>query len=112
MTELVGWSYLACLVISLSGLALADWRLRLAFFRDWRRSLRSLLPVYVLLLAWDVLGIGLGIFFIGDSRFDSGIVLAPELPLEEPFFLALLIYVTLIFYLLLARLSRPRSRQS
>lgn len=112
MTELVNWSYLTCLVVSLSGLALADWWFRLAFFSDWRRSLRSLLPVYVLLLAWDMLGIGLGIFFIGDSRFDSGIVLAPELPLEEPFFLALLIYVTLIFYLLLARLSRPRSRQS
>lgn len=112
MTELVRWSYLACLVFSLSGLALADWRLRLAFFKDWRRCLCSLLPVYVLLLAWDILGIGLGIFFIGDSRFDSGIVLAPELPLEEPFFLALLVYVTLIFYLLLARLPRQRSRQS
>lgn len=57
-------------------------------------------------LAWDLLGIGLGIFFIGPAEHVSGILIAPELPLEELFFLILLSYSTLVVY----RLAEKRLR--
>jgi len=49
-------------------------------------------------LAWDLVGIALGIFFRGDAPNLSGLLLAPELPLEELFFLILLSYNTLLVY--------------
>ena len=49
----------------------------------------------VFFLVWDLVGIGLGIFFRGETAFMTGILLAPELPLEELFFLTLLCYLTM-----------------
>ena len=62
----------------------------------------------VIFIVWDLLGIGLGIFFEGDSRYTSGISLAPELPLEEIFFLALLCYVTLLIWRAALRLENAQ----
>ena len=42
---------------------------------------------------WDAVGIATGVFVKGDSPIFVGILLAPELPLEEPFFLAFLSYL-------------------
>ena len=56
-----------------------------------------------LFLVWDLVGIALGIFFRGDAPHLSGLLLAPELPLEELFFLILLSYNALLAYLGFAR---------
>ena len=55
---------------------------------------------------WDLAGIGLGIFFRGEPGLLTGVQLAPELPLEELFFLALLCYLTMNAYGVAARASR------
>ena len=47
-------------------------------------------------LVWDSPGIALGIFSRGESPLMTGVLLAPELPLEEVFFLTLLSYVALL----------------
>ena len=87
--------YLAALLVSLTGMAVLDRRYRLFFAKDARRASIVLAVGILFFLAWDVAGIGLGIFFRGGSPLLTGVVLAPELPLEEVFFLALLCYVTM-----------------
>ena len=104
-------SYLAILVFSLLGLAGLDFRFKMAFFLEPVRSLISTVPVFLLLLVWDISGILLGIFFIGDSNLLTGVILAPELPLEEIFFLALLCYSTLILFLAAQKLTLKRGKQ-
>ena len=59
----------------------------------WRSPAGSLLAVAagtVFFLAWDAVGIAAGVFVKGDSLLLLGVDLAPQLPLEEPFFLAFL----------------------
>ncbi len=91
-------AYLAVLLLSLGGLALADYRYSLAFFNQARRSLLTLLISVVFFLAWDIAGVSLGIFFIGGSKYLSGIRILPEVPLEELLFLTMLSYVTLLLW--------------
>ena len=87
--------YLAALLVSLAGMVVLDVRYRLFFARDGRRASIVLVAGVLFFLAWDLAGIGLGIFFRGGSALVTGVVLAPELPLEEVFFLALLCYATM-----------------
>jgi lycopene cyclase domain-containing protein len=47
-------------------------------------------------LLWDAVGIAAGVFVKGDSALMIGIELAPQLPLEEPLFLAFLSYLALV----------------
>ena len=64
-------------------------------------------------LAWDVAGITLGIFFRGNPGLLTGVLLAPELPLEELFFLVLLCYTVMNSYAFLSRaLSSARLRRT
>lgn len=100
--------YLLGLVFAIGCLALLDWRWKLAFFYDARRTLLTLLPAIGLFVIWDMFGIWLGIFFHGGSAYTLPIRLAPEFPIEELFFLFLLTYVTLIVYRL-AEKARGRS---
>lgn len=90
--------YLGLLLFSLTGLALLDWRFKLAFAVSARRAALAVLLPATYLLIWDAVGIGLGIFFIGKTTMLTGVLLAPEMPLEEPFFLLLLCYTTLIVF--------------
>jgi lycopene cyclase domain-containing protein len=101
----MGLLYLAALVVSLSCMALLDWRFRLFFWRDAKRAAIVLVLGVVFFLAWDVAGIGLDIFYRGETEIMTGILLAPELPLEEAFFLTLLCYLTMNVY---GWLSGPR----
>lgn len=91
----VNFLYLAALLVSLFGQVLLDYRFRLTFWRDPHKAAWSIGLGVLFFLAWDVAGIGLGIFFRGSTNLMTGVLLAPELPLEEPFFLALLCYLTL-----------------
>jgi lycopene cyclase domain-containing protein len=103
---LPSWGYLAILLVSLAGLGLTDWRHRLAFRANPKAASITLAVAMVFFLIWDFAGIALGIFFVGDAAHLTGIMLAPELPLEEIFFLALLSYSTLILYALSERLVK------
>lgn len=96
--ELINLAYLAALAVSLTGMVVLDRRFRLFFWRDARRA-AIVLPLGVaFFLLWDVGGIMLGIFFRGVTDFMTGLLVAPELPLEEVFFLTLLCYNTMIAY--------------
>lgn len=105
--------YLAFLLASISCMALIDWRYRLFFWRDAMRATLVLVFGLAFFLAWDFLGIGLGIFAIGETQIMTGIVLAPELPLEEPIFLLFLCYLTMVlvmgFQKIFWRAERSRS---
>lgn len=87
--------YLVVLLVLLGCMVLLDRRWRLAFWRDARRAAIALTVGIVLLLVVDVVGITLGVFYRASTWAMTGILLGPELPLEEPFFLAFLSYLTL-----------------
>lgn len=87
--------YLAALLFSLTGMVLLDRRFRLSFWRSPLMSAMSMATAVVFLLVWDLAGVANGIFFRGESSWMTGVVIAPEVPVEEVFFLTLLSYVTL-----------------
>ncbi|MEF2979024.1 lycopene cyclase domain-containing protein [Subtercola sp. YIM 133946] len=91
----MGLLYLLGLAVALTGMVLLDRRFRLFFWADARRAAIVLVVGVLFFLAWDLAGIGLGIFFRGETSFMTGIVVARELPLEELFFLTLLCYLTM-----------------
>lgn len=76
-------------------MVLLDRAYSLFFWRDARRATIVLVVGVAFFLAWDLLGIGLGIFYRGETDLMTGIQLAPELPLEELFFLTFLAYLTM-----------------
>ncbi len=88
--------YLAALLVSLGCMAALDCRFRLFIWRSPRRALLTLALGLAFFVAWDAFGIGLQIFARGETSFMSGIVLAPEFPLEELFFLIFLCYLTMV----------------
>jgi len=95
--------YLSLLVASIAGTGLIDWRFKLAAFVQPARTLLTLIICVIFFLIWDVTGIALGVFYTGSSTLITGVMLAPEMPLEEPFFLLLLCYSTLILFVSLSR---------
>ena len=99
----MGILYLLALAIALTGMVALDRRFRLFFWQDARRAAIVLVVGLVFFLAWDVAGIGLGIFFRGETDFMTGLQVAPELPVEELFFLTLLCYLTMNLYGFLTR---------
>lgn len=88
--------YLAALLVSLGGMLLLDWRHRLFLWRAPVRALLTLAAGVALLLIADWVGIVYGVFEIGETPYLTGIVLAPELPLEEPLFLLFLCQLTMV----------------
>jgi lycopene cyclase domain-containing protein len=106
----VSFLYLAALLVSLAGMVALDVRFRLFFARDARAAAIVLAAGILFFLAWDVAGISLGIFFRGGSPLLTGVLLAPELPLEEVFFLALLCYVSMNAFTAAALLLERRRR--
>lgn len=98
MHSVTSFLYLAVLIVSIAGLVGIDRKYKLALFNNFRATLASVAIAVAIFLAWDVIGISLGIFFRGNSPHLSGLLLGPELPLEELFFLVLLSYNTLLAY--------------
>ena len=90
--------YLAIILGGIVGMGIIDWHYKLAFFYDKKRTVLTVGSMVIVFLLWDIAGIALGIFFSGNSPYATGILLAPELPLEEPFFLLLLSYMPLVLY--------------
>ncbi|WP_308016322.1 lycopene cyclase domain-containing protein [Cellulosimicrobium marinum] len=106
--SVTGLAYLGALVVSIGGMAMIDRRWRLAFWHDARRAALTVGLGVVAFLLWDVAGLVLGIFARGESPWMTGILLAPDLPVEEVFFLTLLCYVALVLWRLLEKAPRPR----
>ena len=92
------FTYLAALMISLCGLAIIDYRLKLAFWHDAKRSAKTIVIAVGVFITWDLLGIGLGIFIHGSSQLALPFEILPEFPIEEILFLVLLCYTTLLLY--------------
>lgn len=88
--------YLAAILVSAAGIALIDRRWRLAAWEAPVRTAAAVTIGVVFFLAWDAVGIVTGVFLKGDSALFLGVDLAPELPLEEVFFLAFLCYLGLV----------------
>lgn len=98
--------YLAALLLSLAGLAMLDYRFKLAFGANAKRAALTIAVPYVLFLAWDYLGIEFHVFARGDSPYILGIEIVPEFPLEELLFLGVLCYTGLLITAALARRSK------
>ncbi|WP_404436816.1 lycopene cyclase domain-containing protein [Microbacterium aerolatum] len=88
--------YAVSLVVSTACLVLLDVRFGLVFRRRPLIATATLAIGVVFFVAWDAVGIGLGVFRHLDSSWATGILLAPEFPLEELLFLLFLCYLTLI----------------
>lgn len=80
-------------------MGLIDYKHKLALFAQPLRTIITLAVAVVVFLIWDLVGIAMGIFFRGEGPYLTGITIAPELPIEEVFFLTLLSYTILIAYL-------------
>ena len=108
---MIGLAYLGCLAVALTGMVLLDRRFSLFFWRDARRAAVVLIVGVLFFLVWDLVGIGTGVFFRGETEFMTGIQVAPELPLEEVFFLTLLCYLTMNLVGAAASVVRGRHEQ-
>lgn len=104
--------YLGALLVSLGCMVLLDRRFRLFFWADARRASIVLAVGVAFFLVWDLAGIGLSIFYRGETAFMTGILLAPELPLEEIFFLTLLCYLAMNLFRGAALLFNRRTQGS
>lgn len=106
-----GATYLSGLIFSLVGLGLLDWRFRTAFTINKKAAAFAILIPTIFFILWDVAGIAMGIFFRGDTSHLTGIVLAPEFPIEELFFLLLLNYTALTLFTTVTRVIKKRSNK-
>jgi lycopene cyclase domain-containing protein len=84
--------YLGAIVFSLFGTLTLDRRFRLFFWNQPARAAIVLVALVAMFLVWDSVGIAEGVFFKGDSPLLTGVMLAPDLPLEELFFLVLMVH--------------------
>lgn len=91
--------YLTALLISAGCILLIDWRHRVFLFRQPLRAAIVLLIGAAFFILWDIAGIALGIFFQGTGPYMTGIMLGPELPLEELVFLLFLCHITMVLVL-------------
>lgn len=107
---MIGLAYLGALVVSIGGIALLDRAHRLAFWSDWRLSAACVGLGVLGFLLWDGAGLALGIFARGDSPHMTGILIAPELPVEEVGFLTLLCYIALVAWRWFDRTAAGRAR--
>ncbi|YCK81750.1 lycopene cyclase domain-containing protein [Arthrobacter sp. D3-18] len=94
----MGALYLVSLLLGISCMLLLDHRFRLFFWRDAKAAAIVTAVGLLFLLAWDLAGIGLGIFLRGEGTIATGLLLAPELPIEEPVFLVFLVLCTMVLY--------------
>lgn len=101
-------AYLLVLAAGLACVVLLDRRFRLFFWRSPARAAVVLVVGVLFFLAWDVAGIRLGIFARGETPFLTGLLLAPQLPLEEVFFLTFLCYLTMLLVVGSARMLAAR----
>jgi lycopene cyclase domain-containing protein len=103
-------AYLLAILVSAAGIAAIDARWRLAAWQAPARTAIAVAAGTLFFLAWDAVGIATGVFVKGDSPLLLGIDLAPQLPVEEPVFLAFLCYLGLVAWAGALRLLSRRRR--
>jgi lycopene cyclase domain-containing protein len=103
------WSYLAALLLALACIALVDHRWRLVMWSDARRGAVVLAAGVVFFLAWDLLAVHFGFYRQSGSDLMTGLQIAPDVPVEELFFVLFLCYVTLVLHTLVDRLVTARA---
>ena len=108
MGLVIALAYLAALLVPLGCMALLDARFRLVLWADARRGAPVLGIGVAFFLLWDVAAIAAGFYHRGESDAMTGIMLAPELPLEELVFVTFLCYLTLVLHGLVLLLLRSR----
>jgi lycopene cyclase domain-containing protein len=106
----VSWLYLLSVLASGLCMGLVDHRWRLFLFRNATHAVVAISVGFVFFLAWDFVAIAVEVYARGESPAMTGIEVAPELPLEELFFIAFLCYVTGVLHGLFTRLLQPRER--
>jgi lycopene cyclase domain-containing protein len=109
MTQL---SYLAALLLALACMALVDHRWKLVLWSDARRGAVVLAAGVVFFLTWDLLAVHFGFYGRSGSDLMTGAQIAPDLPVEEVFFVLFLCYVTLVLHTLVDRLVTTRAPSS
>jgi len=102
--------YFITLILGIACMILIDHRFKLFFWRDAAAAFLVTVAGTTFLLLWDAAGIVAGIFLRGESSISSGVVIAPELPIEEPIFLVFLVLCTMILYTGAVRILRSRTR--
>jgi lycopene cyclase domain-containing protein len=108
----VSYAYLAVLLVSAAGVLVLDARFRLFCWRSPARAAAVLAVGTAFFLAWDVAGIALGVFVHGTGQYMTGVMLAPELPLEELVFLLFLCELTMVLVMGAQRvLDRAEARR-
>ncbi|MBL0887095.1 lycopene cyclase domain-containing protein [Myceligenerans indicum] len=108
----MGAVYLAVLLVSGGFVLLVDARYRLFCWAAPARATAVLLLGTAFFLSWDLAGIAFGVFLHGGAPYLTGVMLGPELPLEELVFLLFLCELTMVLVLGASRLPRrARERQ-
>lgn len=92
-------AYLIMLFLVIVCLGLFDYRYRLAFFKKPKHSAKVFALCYLVFIIWDLLGIHELVFRSPYSAYKSGIMLFSNFPIEEIFFLIVLVYSNLLIYL-------------
>ena len=92
------YAYICVLLFSLSGLAFLDYRYKLAWFWDARKTALILALNLVFFLAWDIANISAGVIATNPEWVTGLHVYSPNMPFEEFLFLTLLGYQTLLLW--------------
>lgn len=100
----MSWLYLVSILAATVCMGLVDHRWRLFLFSRPRAALVALATGFAFFLVWDLVAIELAVYSKGDSPGMTGIDVAPELPVEELFFITFLCYVTGVLHGLFTRL--------
>lgn len=100
--------YLLALLIPTVCMGMLDRRFGLALWRAPRRTLVVVGLGIGYFLLWDIAAIAAGHYGMGASALMTGIMLAPELPLEELVFITFLCYLTVVLWGLVETFARWR----
>jgi len=102
--------YLLILLVLLGCMVLLDARWKLFLFARPVAGTAVLVLGTGVFLAWDVWAIQAGIFIHRESALMTGLMLAPQLPLEEAFFLLFLCYQGMILFTGTLRLLQNKAK--
>lgn len=91
------WQYLAlmagCFLVTLP----LEFVLRARVYRRPARAIRAIAPVFAVFVVWDLVGIARGHWWYSD-RYTTGIVVPPDIPLEELVFFVVIPLCGLLTY--------------
>lgn len=96
-------AYLLSLCAAIGCLYLIDRRYKVAIAYNHVKSARVLFGGIVFFAVWDIAGIITKVFYTGKTTYLTGITLIHDFPIEELFFLTLLMYTALLSYKIIGK---------